>query len=52
MFGKVTLGAENDTYFKTNKIHKGNIKSLHRNTSNEQRINRRHIDDESFKAFK
>ena len=52
LFGKETLGEENDTYFKTNKIHKGNIKSLHRNTSNEQRINRRQIDDESFKAYK
>ena len=51
LFGKVTLGEENEEYFKTNKIQKGNIKSLHRNTSFEQRINRRQIDDESSRPI-
>ena len=52
LFGKVALGEENGEYFKTNKIKKGNIKPLHRNASIEQRINKRQIDEESFKAYK
>ena len=46
------LGKENEEYFKTNKIRKGNIEPLHRNASVEQRINKRQIDEESFKAYK
>ena len=46
------LGLRVCQYFKSNKIQKGNIKSLHQNTSFEQRINTRQIDDESFKAYK
>ena len=48
----MTLGAENKTYVRTNKIHKGNIKPLHHNRSEEQRLDKRHIDDGTFKAFR
>ena len=50
-FGKMTLGAENKTYVRTNNIHKENIKPLHHNRFEEQRLDKRHIDDGTFKAF-
>ena len=47
----MTQCAENKTYVETNKIHKGNIKLEHHNRSEEQRLDKRHIDEGSFKAF-
>ena len=51
LFGKMTLGAENKTHVKTNKIYKGNIKPINHNRSEEQRLDKRHIDEGTFKAF-
>ena len=51
LFGGMTLGAENSTYFKMNKIHKGNIKPPHQNRSEEKRLDKRDINEEAFKAF-
>ena len=48
----ITLCAENKTsYVETKKIRKGNIKPEHQNRSVEQRLDKRHIDEGSFKAF-
>ena len=52
LFGKVALSEENEEYFKTNKIQKGNIIPLHQNDSTQQRISKRQIDEESFRAYK
>ena len=50
--GNVTLCAENKTtYVETNKIRRGNIKPEHQNRSEEQRLDKRHIDEGSFKAY-
>ena len=47
-----TLGAENETKFtETNKISKGDVKTKHQYRSEEQRLDKRHIDEGSFKAF-
>ena len=48
----MTLCAENRTkYVETNKIRKGNIKPEHQNRSEEQGLDKRHLDEGSFKAF-
>ena len=48
----VTLFAENKTtYVETNKIRRGNVKTEQQNRSEEQRLDKRHIDEGSFKAF-
>ena len=47
----MTLGAENNTYVRSNKIHKGNIKPSHQNRSEEKRLDKRDINEETFKAF-
>ena len=47
-----TLGAENvTTVIETNKINKDDVKPKHQYRSEEQRLDRRHIDEGSFKAF-
>ena len=51
LLGRMTLGADNSTYFKMNKIHKGNIKPPHQNKSEEKRLDRKDINEEAFKAF-
>ena len=50
--GNMTLCAENKTtHAETNKIHRGNVKTEHQNRTEEQRQDKRHIDEDSFKAY-
>ena len=50
--GNMTLCAENKTtHAETNKIHRGNVKTEHHNRTEEQRLDKRHIDEDSFKAY-
>ena len=47
--GNMTLCAENKTtHAETNKIHRGNVKTEHHNRTEEQRQDKRHIEEDSF----
>ena len=51
LFGQVALGKESGEIIETNRIRKGNLKPSHQNASGEERITKRQINDESFKAY-
>ena len=51
LFGQVALGEESGEITKTNRISKGNLNPMHQNASGEERISKRQINNESFKAY-
>ena len=51
LFSQVALGKESGEITKTNRIRKGNLNPMHQNASGEERITKRQINDESFKAY-
>ena len=51
IFGQVALSRESGEIIETNRIRKGDLNLLQQNASGEERITKRHINDEPFKAF-
>ena len=51
LFDQVALGRESGKIIETNRIRKGDLNLLQQNASGEERITKRHINDEPFKAY-
>ena len=51
LFGQVVLSRESGEVIKTNRIKKGDLNPLQQNASSEERITKRHINDEPFMAY-